>query len=143
MLVDALQDAGPGEKILVVGFGQGADALLFETTDKLAKLALRKGIKGSLADGIIEKNYQKFQSFNNLVEIQWGIRAESSARIRPSAAYRNRKMLNSLVGGQCTKCKTVQFPAAHICVNPNCRALARQRLRHIPWTGLPFPRIRP
>ncbi|MBW1643684.1 MAG: hydroxymethylglutaryl-CoA synthase family protein [Deltaproteobacteria bacterium] len=123
MLVDALQDAGPGEKILVVGFGQGADALLFETTDKLAKLALRKGIKGSLADGIIEKNYQKFQSFNNLVEIQWGIRAESSARIRPSAAYRNRKMLNSLVGGQCTKCKTVQFPAAHICVNPNCRAL--------------------
>jgi len=32
MLVDALQDAGPGQTILVVGWGQGCDVLLFRTT---------------------------------------------------------------------------------------------------------------
>ena len=124
MLVDALQDAKPGDKVLVVGFGQGADALLFEVTENIGGLSARKGIKGSLANGIIEDNYQKFLSFRNLVPIEWGMRAESGARkTRMTAMYRDRKMLNSLVGGKCTKCDTIQFPKAHICVNPDCRAV--------------------
>ena len=124
MLVDALQDAKPGDKVLVVGFGQGADALLFEATEKIGGLASRKGIKGSLLNGIVETNYQKFLSFKNLVPIEWGMRAESGARkTRMTAIYRDRKMLNALVGGKCTKCGTVQFPKAHICVNPDCRAV--------------------
>jgi len=36
MLAHALEDAAPGERILVVGFGQGCDALVFEATDALA-----------------------------------------------------------------------------------------------------------
>ena len=126
MLVDALQDAGPGQVILVIGFGQGADALLFKTTGKLDQLPERKGIKGALANGTIETNYQKFQSFNNLVDIQWGMRAESGVRLRPSTAYRGRKMFNGLIGGKCSACGTIQFPAAHICVNPDCRATDSQ-----------------
>ena len=124
MLVDAIQDAKPGDKILAVGFGQGTDALLFEVTENIGKLSPRKGIKGSLINGIIEENYQKFLSFRNLVPIEWGMRAESGAqKTRMTAMYRDRKMLNSLVGGKCTKCDTIQFPKAHICVNPDCRAV--------------------
>ena len=33
-----LEDAKPGDKIMVVGFGQGCDVLLFEATENLAKL---------------------------------------------------------------------------------------------------------
>jgi 3-hydroxy-3-methylglutaryl CoA synthase len=127
MLVDALQDAEPGQTMLVIGFGQGADALLFRTTDALKALPARRGIKGALAMGIVETNYQKFQSFNNLVEIQWGMRAESGMRIRPSAFYRGRKMFNGLIGGKCTTCGTVQFPMSHICVNPECRIADSQK----------------
>ena len=124
MLVDALQDAKPGEKILVVGFGQGADALLFEATANIGSLSARKGIKASLANGIIEDNYQKFLSFRDLVPIEWGMRAEPGARkTRMTAMYRDRKMFNSLVGGKCTACNTIQFPKAHICVDPDCRAV--------------------
>lgn len=43
MLVDALQDAKPGDKVLVVGFGQGADALLFEATEKIGVLPPERG----------------------------------------------------------------------------------------------------
>lgn len=126
MLVDALQDAQPGQKILVVGFGQGTDALLFETTAKLADPSPRKGIKGALADGTIEKNYQKFLSFNDNVEIHWGMRAEARKKNRLTAAYRDRKMFSALTGGKCQACGTVQFPAAHICVNPDCHAVDLQ-----------------
>ena len=123
MLVKAMQDARPGQKILVIGFGQGADALLFQTTDKIKTLPPRNGIKGALANGRIEKNYQKFLSFNNRVDVHWGIRAESVTKTRLTAAYRDRKMLMSLTGGKCKACGTVQFPAGHICVNPDCRAI--------------------
>ncbi|MFO7962629.1 MAG: 3-oxoacyl-[acyl-carrier-protein] synthase III C-terminal domain-containing protein [Desulfobacterales bacterium] len=124
MLVDALQDAKPGEKILVVGFGQGADALLFETTEAVSKQTRAKGIKGGMKNGIVEDNYQKFLSFRNLVPIEWGMRAEAGARkTRMTTLYRNRKMLNSLYGGKCSECGTIQFPKAHICVNPECRAV--------------------
>lgn len=127
MLVDTLQDAKPGQKILVIGFGQGADALLFETTDKLRDLPDRRGIKAALSNGTIEKNYQKYLSFNNRVDIQWGIRAERGGlKTRLSAAYRDRKMFMSLIGGRCTECGTIQFPTAHICVNPECRAVDTQ-----------------
>ena len=52
MLVDALEKAKPGDKILVVGFGQGCDALLFEATEHLPKLAptaRRQGPPGARA----------------------------------------------------------------------------------------------
>ena len=76
MLVDALEQAKPGEKILVVGFGQGCDALLFEATENLAKLAPRLGVKGHLARRKEETNYAKFLAFNDLVAIERGMRAE-------------------------------------------------------------------
>ena len=54
MLVAALEDAKPGERILVVGFGQGADALLFEVTAAIAARARpprRQGPSGAAARG--------------------------------------------------------------------------------------------
>jgi len=126
MLVDALQDAQPGQKILVIGFGQGTDALLFETTDRISDLPPRKGIKRTLANGTVEKNYQKFLSFTDKVDIYWGMRAEAGNKTRLTAAYRDRKMFSALVGGKCKKCETVQFPPARICVNPKCRATDSQ-----------------
>ncbi|MCP4122124.1 MAG: hydroxymethylglutaryl-CoA synthase family protein, partial [Bacteroidetes bacterium] len=49
MLVSALEDAKPGDKILVAAFGQGCTAMLFEATDNISKVNSRTGIKGSLA----------------------------------------------------------------------------------------------
>ena len=49
MLAHALEHAKPGERILVVSFGQGCDALIFEATESLAKLPKHRGVSGSLA----------------------------------------------------------------------------------------------
>lgn len=127
MLVDALQDASPGEKILVVGFGQGCDVLLFEATPELMKTAMRQGTKGSLARRKEEKNYMKYLAFNRLVLQERGIRAENNPQTALTALYRSRKMLLGLVGGYCEKCGTPQFPKSEVCVNPGCRAVSSQR----------------
>ncbi len=126
MLVRALEAAGPGEKILVLGFGQGCDALLFETTGGLSALGPRDGIGGTLKRRKEETNYNKFLAFNRLVIQEHGIRAESNPPTALSALYRKKEMILGLIGGVCGTCGTVQFPKTEICVNPNCNALHSQ-----------------
>ncbi|MFT5180696.1 MAG: 3-hydroxy-3-methylglutaryl CoA synthase [Alphaproteobacteria bacterium] len=120
MLVAALEMAAPGEKILICGFGQGADALLFETTDALASEPARRGVAGSLARRREETNYIKYLTFNGLLEMERGMRAEQDKQTALTALYRNRDMLLGFIGGKCTKCGTLQIPKTRICVNPNC-----------------------
>ncbi len=120
MLAHALEDAKLGDKILVASFGQGCDALIFEATDALSNLPKRNGVSGSLAGRKEETNYLKFLAFNGLIDLEKGMRAEKDNKTALTATYRKRDMLYSLVGGKCTKCGTVQFPRARICVGPNC-----------------------
>ncbi len=122
LLAHALERASAGDRLLVVGFGQGCDALLFQVTDRLAALAPRRGIGGALAGGREETNYGKFLAFNELITRDKGMRAELDRQTALSALYRNRAMLLGLVGGRCRICGTAQFPKSHVCVNPNCNA---------------------
>ncbi len=126
MLVHALEGAKAGEKIMVVGFGQGLDVLVFEVTAELAKLSKRNGISGWLNRRKEEKNYMKFLAFNDMLPIEKGMRAEFDKKTALSILYRNRDMIYGLVGGKCKVCGTVQFPRSQVCVNPNCHAVDSQ-----------------
>jgi 3-hydroxy-3-methylglutaryl CoA synthase len=126
MLVAALEDAKPGDKILVAGFGQGVDALLFEVTPANAKRTGRLGVKGHLARRREEANYNKFLAFNDVIEIERGMRAEADKLTALSAMWRNRGAVTSFMGGNCTKCGTLQYPLSRVCVNPNCGAIDTQ-----------------
>lgn len=122
MLVSALENAKPGERILVAGFGQGCDALYFVVTDKKNQLSPRRGVKGSLSNKKAIDNYLKFLKFRNLIQTETGIRAEAPTQTAMTALWRKNKMLLGLVGGKCQACGTPQFPKMDICVNPACNA---------------------
>jgi 3-hydroxy-3-methylglutaryl CoA synthase len=125
MLVAALEDAKPGEKILVAQFGQGCDALLFEATREISELK-RNGVKAALARRKEETNYMKYLAFNGLIELEKGMRAEIDKRTALTVQYRKSDMLLGLVGGKCRQCGTAQFPRSRVCVNPNCKAVDSQ-----------------
>ncbi len=126
MLAAALEDAKPGQRILVAAFGEGCDALLFEATDALPRLAARRGVKGSLARRKEETQYQRFLAFNDHVNLERGMRAETDKSTPLTVLYRNRDMIEGLVGGRCRNCGTFQYPRARYCVNPDCNALDSQ-----------------
>jgi 3-hydroxy-3-methylglutaryl CoA synthase/NAD(P)-dependent dehydrogenase (short-subunit alcohol dehydrogenase family)/putative sterol carrier protein len=126
MLAYALDEAKPGDRILLAGFGQGCDALYFKVTENISKLPRRRGIKGSLENKKTTDNYLKFLKFRDLIQTEMGIRAEAPTQTAMTVLWRRRKMLLGLVGGKCRKCGTAQFPSMRICVNPDCRAVDSQ-----------------
>jgi len=126
MLAQALESAKAGEKILVVGFGQGADALLFEVTPANEKAKRGLGVAGHLARRKEETNYSRFLTINDTVEMERGMRAEADKQTAISALWRNRDAVTAFKGGCCKTCGTKQFPKTRICVNPNCNAVDTQ-----------------
>jgi hydroxymethylglutaryl-CoA synthase len=122
MLAKALEEARPGDKLLVVSFGSGCDALYFEVTDQISKLNGRQGVKGHLANRAELSSYQKYAVFRGMIPVDIGLRGEEDFATRWSFLWRKRKAVLGLIGSQCKKCGTPQFPPQRICVNPSCGA---------------------
>lgn len=126
LLAHALETARPGERLLVVGFGQGADVLVFQVTAAIESLEDRGSVTRALARRRVETSYDKFLTWNGLVNKDFGKRAEVDKQTALTTLYRNREMLTGFVGGKCRSCGTVQFPKSHYCVNASCDALDSQ-----------------
>lgn len=126
MLAATLDAAGPGEKVLLLGFGQGVDVLLFETTEAIARLPKRAGMDEAVSHGFKDGNYMRYLSHRGLVELERGMRAEIDQKQPGSTLFRHRKTVLGLVGGRCTKTGTVQFPRSEIGVHPGERAIGTQ-----------------
>ncbi|MGD8714523.1 MAG: SDR family NAD(P)-dependent oxidoreductase [Desulfobacterales bacterium] len=126
MFISALEQADPGDRILMCGFGQGANAMYFEVTDAITKLPKRNGVVRSLENRKSTDNYHKWLKFRDLIQTEMGIRAEAPTQTATTVLWRKNKMILALVGGKCRECGTPQFPKADICVNPNCGAFYSQ-----------------
>lgn len=126
LLTAALEKAAAGDLILVTGFGQGTDAVLFRATDKIKDRQPKSGFAGALARRREDANYNRFLSFNNLVEREVGKRGEMDKQSYLAAMYRRKDLLTGFVGGKCRSCGTIQIPKENYCVNPECGELDSQ-----------------
>lgn len=122
MLAAELASAAPGQTIVVAGFGQGCDALVFRVTDAIGAARPKRGVAGWLERRVEETNYSKFLTYCGVVEREYGKRAELDRSPALTAQYRNREGVTGFVGGRCMRCGTVQYPKSIYCVNPNCGA---------------------
>jgi len=119
MLVAALEDAKPGDKILVASYGNGADALFFQVTEHIEKVRDRKGIKKHLNSKKELANYERYLSFRDIIPMEMGLRGEVGPT-RVSMTWRDRKTILALCGARCKRCGTPQYPYQRVCVNPKC-----------------------
>lgn len=135
MLAAALERAQPGERILLMAFGQGCDVLIFEATDAIGSVKPRLGVSGWVERRRPSTNYMQYLFHRGLVALERGMRAEYDSKTALTALWRNRRAVMALVGGRCTKTGTIQFPMSEISVNPNDHATGTQeeyRLADIP-----------
>lgn len=122
MLAHVLESAAAGDKILVVGFGQGADALVFEVTGQIVSAQPRRGVSGAITDGMATDSYMRMLSYYDCIELEWGMRSEKNAKTALTEQYRSSAEMGGMLAGKCSNCGTVQFPQLEYCVNPECNA---------------------
>jgi hydroxymethylglutaryl-CoA synthase len=123
MLAGALETAKPGDKIMVVSFGSGCDALYFEVTDKINDLKNVKAVSSNLAKRANLDQYSKYLAWRHIVPIDTGIRGEEDLSSRWSFMWRYSKAILGFCGTKCKKCGTPQFPPQRVCVKPSCGAI--------------------
>lgn len=120
MLAGALEDAGPGEKILVVSYGSGCDAICFQTTENIKKIPKRKGVSWHLSNREELDQYEKYLVWRHIIPADMGLRGEEDSPTRWSMIWRYNKAILGFCGSKCTRCGTPQYPPQRICVNPAC-----------------------
>ncbi|MDE2262336.1 MAG: OB-fold domain-containing protein [Gammaproteobacteria bacterium] len=120
LLLAMLAAAAPGERLLLVGFGQGVDALVLIAGEGAAALAQRE-LAAALSRRRPEPHYTRYLAHRGLLAPDFGMRAERDQRTAHSVAWRKHRELTAFVGGRCAACGAVQFPKSRVCVNPECR----------------------
>jgi 3-hydroxy-3-methylglutaryl CoA synthase len=118
LLAHALDRAAPGQRIIVAGYGEGADALLFRTTDALAVHRAATPVAGWLAARTALSSYDKYLKFRRLIEVE-----EVSDVVTNVLEYKELKQDIRLYGSRCLACGQVQYPMARVCIR--CRAQER------------------
>jgi uncharacterized OB-fold protein len=117
VLSSVLEQASPGEKLLVAGYGSGCDALLFEVTGEIEaqKKVDRRGVHRHLTSKENLGSYERYMKFRELVE------TEAARRQMPTASaaqiWRKRDDIYRFHGHRCLNCGKVQYPYQRLCIS--------------------------
>jgi 3-hydroxy-3-methylglutaryl CoA synthase/uncharacterized OB-fold protein len=110
----AFAQARPGDFVLLLGFGSGADALIFEVTGEIAGAT---ETASALTSGRSSADYLRFLSLSGCVDLDWGVRAEFEQKVSATVLHRYGRDMLGFIGGR-DATGNVQFPKTPISVNP-------------------------
>ncbi|MFQ5665208.1 MAG: 3-oxoacyl-[acyl-carrier-protein] synthase III C-terminal domain-containing protein [Candidatus Binatia bacterium] len=113
LLGAALEDAKPGDKLLLAGYGDGAEAFALEATEHVTKLRSRRGVRWHLGRRAELGDYDKYLRFRNLQPSEFDRRG--GAGVSATVHFRDRDEDISFRGHQCRRCGTMQFPFQRVC----------------------------
>ncbi len=116
LLIAALEESNPGDKILLASYGDGSDVYILQVTEEIEKIRERRGIKGNLASKMALSEYQKYLNFRHIVDPEPS--RVPSVHTPPPLLWREQKSLIRLHGSKCKSCGEVQIPIQRIC--PKC-----------------------
>jgi 3-hydroxy-3-methylglutaryl CoA synthase len=119
LLVAALEQARAGETILVASYGDGADALLLETTPNVERIEARRGVAWHLRRRAELPGYDMYMRFRDMVATQFDRRA--GAGLSATKHFRERDAEVTLLGQQCAKCGQTQYPRQRVCFKCHTR----------------------
>ena len=113
LLVAALEQARPGERVLVASYGDGGAAAALSVTGHVEKLAPRRGVAWHLGRRWAVPSYAQYLRARelNASEYEAGTHQGLSATVH----FREREDEIAFKAQQCGKCGALQFPAQRVC----------------------------
>lgn len=112
-LVNALENAEPGDRILVIDYGNGATAIMLTVTDEIKKLNGIHQIDAYLASRAELDSYPRFLSWRNIAAAEPGGAFKLPAST--SQTWREQRINLRLHGSVCKKCGVALFPVNRVC----------------------------
>jgi hydroxymethylglutaryl-CoA synthase len=114
LLSIALESAKPGDLLLVAGYGNGADAMLFRATDHIISYKPHSPSRVQKAVAIDYKSYTMYRRAREFFRS-----ADQGLEISNIFYAKEEPQIVRLHGSACRHCGTRQFPVAQVCVS--CR----------------------
>jgi 3-hydroxy-3-methylglutaryl CoA synthase len=124
-LAAALDTASAGDRIVVAGYGEGADAVLLRATGDLPKRRAARSWKQALEAKLNLPSYAKYLKLRRVIEVD-----AAGEAINNVLEYKELKQDVRLYGSRCKSCGMVQYPIARVCIQCKGRdCLADHKLR--------------
>ena len=130
-LASALDQAQPGELILVGSYGEGADVALFRATDVIATRRAPASVADWVASKAMLPSYEKYLKYRRLIEVDEVVEVVTNV-----LEFKELKQDVRLYASRCRECGQVQYPIAHVCIK--CRAQERMEDVRLPRRGTVF-----
>ncbi|MBI2847210.1 MAG: hydroxymethylglutaryl-CoA synthase [Chloroflexi bacterium] len=113
LLIAALEEAKPGDKILLAGYGNGGDAFYLQVTERIKDVKNRRGVK---------KHLESKRMVDYATYLRWrDLLPEVPSAVRPvkipstTALWREQREVLSFHGCRCMNCKNIQYPIQRVC----------------------------
>jgi len=117
VLAAALEQAKPGDKVLVASYGDGADALVLEVKQPVKHA---RGVAGHLACKRLLPSYERFIAYRNVVTTNPEPPLRVEAWAGSTVSWRDQKQTIRLHASKCNQCGTTAHPIQRVCYN--CRS---------------------
>jgi len=124
LLARALDQAKPGDRILVVCEADGADALVLEVTGAIKDMASVRKVDRWIASKRNDLPYNTYLKWRGVLPFEPPRRPDPERPAAPPMRRHERWKL-AFVGSRCTKCQTGHLPPQRVCVK--CGAVDQMR----------------
>ena len=114
LLIAALEKARPGDRIMVVSYGDGCDALIFKVTEHIENLRSRKGLSSYLETKQYINDYPTYLEWKGVLHRERGP-GKPAQEVSLTALRRDWSEVIRFRGSKCRNCGTVQYPPQRIC----------------------------
>lgn len=130
MLAEALDQAKPGERILVLSVSDGVDAAIVRATDAILDYENPHTVATLIDSKRNDLSYNRYLKWRGILPTERPRRPDPD---RPAAppVFRRRHWKFSFVGTECTECGTRHLPPQKVCVQ--CGAV--DKMKEVPFAN--------
>jgi 3-hydroxy-3-methylglutaryl CoA synthase len=113
ILVAALENSKPGDRILLASYGDGCDVFSLKVSEAIGKLKDRRAINHYLASKAMIPSYASYQKLRELITSE--MTRQPPVDMFVPVLWRARSEILSLHGSKCRECGELQFPKQRVC----------------------------
>jgi 3-hydroxy-3-methylglutaryl CoA synthase len=114
VLAHCLDQAKPGDRILVTSLADGCDALVLQVTERIASARPGNAVEAWIASRRDDLGYNTWLKWRGILPFEPPRRPDPERPAAPPMRRHERWKL-AFVGGRCTRCQTGHLPPQRVC----------------------------